>query len=191
MANALSVYRFPSHLSQATLILSRKCISISLYPSPLHSGHAPEELKLNMLGETSFSLAKSFLISSKIPMYVAGLERDDLPTPDWSISIVSFSLQKTSTINELLPDPATPVTQTNMPFGTSTDTFFKLWVLALRIGVVLVFWRSFLFTCGFDILLKYCPVRVLLLIISAGVPIKVTFPPCLPAPGPMSTIMSA
>ena len=38
-------------------------------------------------------------------------------------------------ISELLPEPATPVTATSTPSGTSTDTSRRLWSRAFRIGI--------------------------------------------------------
>ena len=38
-------------------------------------------------------------------------------------------------ISELLPEPATPVTATSTPSGTSTDTSLRLWSRAFRIGI--------------------------------------------------------
>ena len=38
-------------------------------------------------------------------------------------------------MSELLPEPATPVTATSTPVGTSTETSWRLWSRALRIGI--------------------------------------------------------
>ena len=38
-------------------------------------------------------------------------------------------------ISELLPEPATPVTATSTPSGTSTETSLRLWSRAFRIGI--------------------------------------------------------
>ena len=38
-------------------------------------------------------------------------------------------------ISELLPEPATPVTATSTPSGTSTETSWRLWSRAFRIGI--------------------------------------------------------
>ena len=78
--------------------------------------------------------ANNSRIWSNTPVYVAGFERIDLPTGDWSITIASEYLLKNSLwISELLPEPATPVTQTNMLDGILTSIFFKLLAVAFLI----------------------------------------------------------
>ena len=102
----------------------------------MHSGQAPSLLKENNPGFTLFIFAISFLISSKKPKNVAGVERPVAVIWDWStrITLSSYSLAKTSLINELLPEPATPVTTVKTFNGILTDTFFKLWMFAFFIG---------------------------------------------------------
>jgi len=51
-------------------------------PSPLQTGHAPRELKLNRDGSVPVARANSRRTASKKPMYVAGFDREDLPTGD-------------------------------------------------------------------------------------------------------------
>ena len=93
----------------------------------------------------------------------------------------------------LLPDPDTPVTHTKQPRGMSALTFLRLFSVAPVIVMVdpLPARRD----PGKGIIfvpLKYCPVRDLgLSMISDMVPVATTFPPCSPAPGPMSIIWSA
>ena len=89
-----------------------------------------------------------------------------------------------------LPEPDTPVTQTNRPTGSSRVTFFRLLprapITAQR-PLGLRRWRI----AGIAIVRlpdRYWPVsesgwRA----ISCGVPSATTWPPCSPAPGPMST----
>src|SRR5689334_25177781 len=68
-----------------------------------------------------------------IPVYVAGFERLEMPTGDWSIKIASGCCRKKVWwMSVLLPDPATPVTTVRTPVGISTLTFCKLLALALE-----------------------------------------------------------
>src|SRR5262245_63349193 len=95
-------------------------------------------------------------------MYVAGLDREDRPIGDWSMSITSLmcSLPVSSScspartrlscrseyrrfwtvawMSELFPDPEAPVTHTNCPSGTSTRMFFRLLWRAPRTTIDLV-----------------------------------------------------
>ena len=92
------------------------------------------------------------LIGSKAPVYVAGLDLGVLPIGDWSITITlsiafipfnSFTPWGKGTFNPrewhnagwsnsfikvLFPLPLTPVTETNLPKGNSTELFFKLFL---------------------------------------------------------------
>src|SRR5579859_1624610 len=78
------------------------------------------------------TLAKVLRTSSMIPVYVAGFERLEMPTGDWSITIVSgCCCKKAWWMSELLPDPATPVITVRTPVGISTLTFCRLLALAL------------------------------------------------------------
>ena len=91
-----------------------------------------------------------------------------------------------------LPEPDTPVTQTNAPVGTVTSRFFRLCSRAPRT----VKWpRPGLRAAGMAMLRlpdRNCPVtdrgsaRM-----SSSTPLITTSPPCSPAPGPMSTMWSA
>ena len=88
-----------------------------------------------------------------------------------------------------LPLPETPVIHVITPIGKFKFTFFKLLPLAFVIekkeslGLILSFGPSIFFFP-----LKYCPVRdSLLLFIWFGSPSATITPPCIPAPGPIST----
>src|SRR5512143_3525139 len=88
------------------------------------------------------------------PVYVAGLERGVRPIGDWSTLITlsknsrpwispcgagsadepyrwrATAVYRVSLISVDLPDPDTPVTQTNSPTGRVSVTFFRLLPLA-------------------------------------------------------------
>src|SRR5215216_4203033 len=105
-------------------------------PSPLHSGHAPSEFALKSAGLTPLAFANAVRIGSRIPVYVAGFERREPRIADWSTRVtVGFVRGRQPWISELLPEPATPVTATNAPSGTSTETLRRLWSRAFRIGI--------------------------------------------------------
>ncbi len=99
----------------------------------------------------------------------------------------------TSCTSVLLPDPLTPVTHVTMPSGISTSMAFRLCSDAPRT-------RSFWFV-GFrradgtgiaSSSRRYFAVSERgSWSSSASVPLKITRPPCSPAPSPMSTIVSA
>ena len=112
--------------------------SVTSTPLPSQTGQAPFELKLNKPSSTLFSLANTFLISSKKPRTVAGIERFVAVTGLWSILITSFSYfcAKTREIKVLLPEPATPVTTVIIPTGKSTSICFRLFMQASLIGRV-------------------------------------------------------
>ena len=157
------------------------------------------------------------LITSNTPVYVAGFERGVLPIGDWSIFIIlstfsspfislhfpgfsfepyiSFAtvLYNISLTSVLLPEPETPVTQINCPNGNFTFMFFKLCSVAPLTSIA--FPLDFLLFLGTKICflpLKYCPVIDSgTNLISSAVPCAITFPPCTPAPGPISIIWSA
>ena len=102
----------------------------------------------------SFVSAKTSRMSSKTPVYVAGLLLGVRPIGDWSMSIIlsKYSapsiflnfpgtsldlynslwspLYKISLTKVLLPDPETPVTTFKRPCGKSTSIFFKLFSFA-------------------------------------------------------------
>ena len=95
-------------------------------------------------------------------------------------------------ISVVLPLPDTPVTQVKVPSGMLAVTFCRL----LSVAPLTVSQRPPLAggsrrTLGIGIWRKperYWPVRLALLrITSSGVPSATTWPPCTPAPGPMST----
>src|SRR5918996_3395307 len=105
-------------------------------PRPLHSGHAPSEFALNNAGFTPFADANAFRIGSRIPVYVAGFDRREPRMADWSITVTDGSVRGMQPwISELLPEPATPVTATSTPVGTSTETSWRLCRRAFRIGI--------------------------------------------------------
>src|SRR5215203_303434 len=104
-------------------------------PLPLHVSQAPFELKLNSPASTPLALANALRTSSMTPVYVAGFERVDAPTADWSITTASgWSGRNSPSTSELLPLPATPVTTHRTPVGTSTSTPFRLFARASRTG---------------------------------------------------------
>src|SRR5215210_9396684 len=103
-------------------------------PRPLHAGHAPSEFALNSDALTPLAAANARRMGSRIPVYVAGFERREPRMDDWSMTVTDGSVRgRQPWISELLPDPATPVTATRTPSGTSTDTSLRLWRRALRI----------------------------------------------------------
>src|SRR6188474_1450560 len=92
-------------------------------PAPLHVGHAPSELALNSAGFTSLAFANALRIGSSSPVYVAGLLRREPWTAPWSIDTTPAPAGIDPCTSELLPEPATPVTTTRTPSGTSTSTW--------------------------------------------------------------------
>src|SRR6187401_2063129 len=101
-------------------------------PAPLQDGQAPSELALNRAGLTLLAFANALRIGSSRPVYVAGLLRREPRIGVWSTDTTPSRPDTEPWINELLPDPATPVTTTSTPIGMSTSTFFRLFVLAPR-----------------------------------------------------------
>src|SRR6188474_770405 len=101
-------------------------------PAPLQFGQAPSELALNSAGFTPFVFANALRIGSSSPVYVAGLLRREPRIGVWSTEITLSRPETEPWINELLPDPATPVTTTSTPSGMSTSTSWRLWALAPR-----------------------------------------------------------
>ena len=213
------MYRLPSHTSHGTYTSGKKCISILMMPSPLQASQRPPlTLKLKRpfwypLILASFVWAKTSLMSSNTPVYVAGLERGVLPIGDWSISIIlsnwsiplisscspgltlellivwANDLYNTSLTNELLPDPETPVTTVITDNGISTSTSFKLLLFAPFIDILrfVISLRCSGTSIRF-LPLKYWPVKDFLSFITfLGVPLETISPPWLPAPGPTST----
>src|SRR4051794_30761866 len=109
---------------------------VYVLPSPLQFGHAPSEFALNRAGLTPFAFANAVRIGSRMPVYVAGFERREPRIEDWSMTVTDgFVRGRQPWISELLPEPATPVTATSTPRGTSTETSLRLWRLAFRIGI--------------------------------------------------------
>src|SRR5688572_15264331 len=115
-------------------------------PAPLQLGQAPSELALNSAGFTPFAFANALRIGSSRPVYVAGLLRREPRIAVWSTVTTPSRLLTEPSINELLPDPATPVTTTSTPSGMSTSTFFRLCVRAPRTFITPVGLR----TVGFN-----------------------------------------
>ena len=80
--------------------------------------------------------------------------------------------------------------QLNIPNGIFTSMFFRLFCCAPFI--VMYFPFPFLLSFGIGIcsfLDRYFPVMLSFdCIMSFGVPCAIIFPPCSPAPGPMSTM---
>src|SRR3954447_19655677 len=101
-------------------------------PAPLQAGQAPSELALNSAGFTPLAFANAVRIGSSIPVYVAGLLRREPRIGVWSTDTTPSRPDTEPWINELFPDPATPVTTTRTPSGMSTSTSRTLWVLAPR-----------------------------------------------------------
>src|SRR6187455_3640245 len=99
-------------------------------PAPLQAGQAPSELALNSAGFTPLALANALRIGSSRPVYVAGLLRRDPRIAPWSITTTPSRPATEPWISELLPEPATPVTTTSTPSGTSTETSCRLFVEA-------------------------------------------------------------
>src|SRR4029453_2279567 len=107
-ASTSSLKRLPPQISHGDFTLSKKERSVYTTPRPPQFSQAPLELKLNRPASTLLALAKALRTSSIMPVYVAGLEREETPTADWSIRIASgYWLMKASFISELLPEPAT------------------------------------------------------------------------------------
>src|SRR5215216_3752887 len=109
-ANTSSLNRLPPHVSQGDLTLSKKERSVYTTPKPWQFSQAPFELKLNKPALTLLADANALRTSSMMPVYVAGLERVETPTGDWSITTASGCWRrKTWLMSELLPEPATPL----------------------------------------------------------------------------------
>src|ERR671916_1020665 len=100
-------------------------------PAPLQLGQAPSELALNSAGLTPLALANALRIGSSSPVYVAGLLRREPRIGLWSIDTTPAPGGIEPCTSELLPEPATPVTTTRTPRGTSTSTSRRLCARAL------------------------------------------------------------
>src|SRR3954447_15114236 len=101
-------------------------------PAPLQVGQAPPELALNSPGFTPLAFANVLRIGSSRPVYVAGLLRRDPRIAVWSTVATPSRPETDPLINELLPEPATPVITTRTPSGMSTSTPRRLLVSAPR-----------------------------------------------------------
>src|SRR5436190_17872587 len=109
---------------------------VYVLPRPLQFGQAPSEFALKSAGFTPLAFANAVRIGSRIPLYVAGLDRREPRIADWSITVTEgFVRGRQPWISELLPEPATPVTATSSPSGTSTETSLRLWSRACRMGI--------------------------------------------------------
>ena len=152
-------------------------------------------------------------MSSKTPVYVAGLLLGVLPIGAWDISTTLSIFSKPFTFLYLpgfvftlyrlfattlysisftsvdFPEPDTPVTQVNFPSGNLTSIFFKLFSSAPVISRYFLFpFLLFSGTSIFSFPVKYLPVILFsFFITSSGVPAATTSPPCTPAFGPIST----
>src|SRR5213079_1893608 len=105
-------------------------------PAPLQLGQAPSELALNSAGFTPLAFANALRIGSSSPVYVAGLLRREPRIAPWSITTTPSRPAIEPWINELLPEPATPVITQSTPTGMSTSTSWRLCVDAPRISSV-------------------------------------------------------
>ena len=129
------------------------------------------------------------------------LSRWDTPSilsnsPALTFARLSFAdryLLMISFTNELFPLPDTPVTQVKVPSGILTSIFFRLFCLApFTVRNLPLPLRLSVGTGIFLLPLRYCPViERSQAFISSTVPCATTSPPCMPAPGPISTIWSA
>src|SRR4051794_41799666 len=73
-------------------------------------------------------------MGSSSPVYVAGLLRREPRIAPWSTDTTPAPLGMEPWMSELLPEPATPVTTTSTPRGTSTLTSRRLWRVGPRGG---------------------------------------------------------
>ena len=99
------------------------------------------------------------------------------------------ALYNTSLTSDDLPEPDTPVTQTNLPSGNLTFIFLRLFSSAPFISM----YSPLPFLLFFGTGISYSPVKYLAVILflffitSSGVPSAITYPPLSPASGPIST----
>ena len=165
---------------------SANATSGKISPFPLHTGHAPLELKLNHCTLTPFSLANNLRISSITPVYVAGVERADVPIGFWSMTMQSgYRSTNSCRIRLLLPEPATPVTAVRIPLGISTDTSFKLFLDTCSSEKLCAHGSGWVLSAIFSRI--QAAVNVSVCFNCSTVPWKITCPPCAPASGPIST----
>src|SRR5204863_7877975 len=99
-------------------------------PAPLQLGQAPSELALNSAGFTPLAFANALRIGSSSPVYVAGLLRREPRMGAWSTATTPAEAGMEPWSNELLPEPATPVTTQRRPSGMSTSTSWGVWEVA-------------------------------------------------------------
>src|SRR5580698_5249491 len=103
-------------------------------PSPLQSEHAPLELAENSAASTALALAKALRTLSRMPVYVAVLDRREPRARFWSTMMVSgYARGRQPTMSDDLPEPATPETAVSTPLGIVTDTSLRLLSRACRI----------------------------------------------------------
>ena len=113
--------------------------------------------------------------------------------PGWMRALASLraaAAYSVSMVSVDLPEPETPVTQVRRPMGISAVTFCRLFSVAPTMRIVLPFSgaRRLVGSGICRVPERYCPVRLLgLARMSSGVPLAMTSPPWMPAPGPMST----
>ena len=93
--------------------------------------------------------------------------------------------------SELLPEPDTPVTHTNVPSGISTSMFLRLLCAAPMIfSQFLPGGRRLAGISIFSLPERYCPVRLRgSAAMSSAEPMATTSPPRTPGPGPKSMIV--
>src|SRR5690625_2513309 len=77
--SASSEYLFLLHASHGIVTGSANATSGVVTPFPLQTGHAPKELKLNKPAGCPVSFENMKRISSMIPIYVASVERLEIP----------------------------------------------------------------------------------------------------------------
>jgi len=158
-------------------------------PAPLQVGQAPSELELKSPGFAPLAFANALRIGSSKPVYVAGLLRREPRIASWSITTTPSRPDTEPSINELSPDPATPVTTTSTPSGMSTSTSCRLFVVASRISSMREGVRTVSLRAARSS--RWRPVMVSLPLSPSTVPSKQTVQPSVPAPGPRSTTWSA
>ncbi|MFC5039895.1 hypothetical protein [Ornithinimicrobium kibberense] len=135
--------RRPPHSSHGVLTPCTMTRSVQTTPWPRQTGQAPSELGLNSEAGTPLALANAVRTGSRSPEKVAGLDRRDPRIGDWSTMRTPSRPASDPCTSEDLPDPATPVTATSTPRGTSTSTSRRLLVLAPRICRYAVGSRTF------------------------------------------------
>src|SRR5699024_2092459 len=133
-ASASSEYLVPLHASHGIVTGSANATSGFVTPFPLQNGHAPKELKLNKPAGCPVLPENIARISSMIPIYVASVERLEIPIlPCPTIIVSGYFSGNASNISELLPEPDTPHIETKTFLGIVTFIFFKLLLLAFFI----------------------------------------------------------